>query len=260
MIPCANNYLRYIYAFEFEDNNVYVGLTYNIIERYNGHIVKGKKTSSVYKHIEKTNSKFTFKIITENPIYYIDAQSLEHETIIDYKDKGWNILNKGKTGKGCGSLGGNIIKWTKNKCHEEALKYEYRVDFQYHCSGAYDISRKKKWLNEICSHMKIKERVIYWTKERCKEIALKYTNKKDFREYNSNVYRNSHKRGWLDEICSHMYVIRYPKGYWTKEKCQEVALKYKNKTEFNKGHSQVYAVSLVNKWLNEICSHMVSIR
>jgi len=36
------------------------------------------------------------------------------------KNEGWNILNKTKTG----SIGGNTIKWTKEKCLDELTKYK----------------------------------------------------------------------------------------------------------------------------------------
>ena len=98
----------------------------------------------------------------------------------------------------------------------------------------------------------------YWTKERCKEIALKHNTKKDFKKYNSYVYEISLKNKWLNEICSHMKEnIKKPKGYWDKEKCHKEALKYMNKTDFKKFSYGAYKFAYKNKWLNEICSHMI---
>jgi len=48
-----------------------------------------------------------------------------------------------------------------------------------------------------------------------------------------------------------------PNGYWTKEKCQEEALKYKIKKDFIKNCRATYDAVSRNKWLNEICSHML---
>lgn len=45
------------------------------------------------------------------------------------------------------------FKWTKEKCHEEALKYEHRIDFKKNTRGAYHSARINKWLDDICSHM-----------------------------------------------------------------------------------------------------------
>ena len=47
--------------------------------------------------------------------------------------------------------------WTKEKCHEEALKYNTRGEFQKKSSTAYVKSRKEKWLDEICIHMKLRK-------------------------------------------------------------------------------------------------------
>jgi hypothetical protein len=101
-----------------------------------------------------------------------------------------------------------VMKWTKEKCHEEALKYKGRTEFHLGCEGAYNASKHNNWLDEICSHMilKIKSKN-YWTKEKCIEEALKYNQKKYFREKSYSAYQISLKMGWLDEICSHMIKI-----------------------------------------------------
>ena len=44
---------------------------------------------------------------------------------------------------------------------------------------------------------------------------------------------------------------------WTKEKCQEEALKYKTRTKFSRRSSRAYEVARKNNWLNEMCSHMI---
>jgi hypothetical protein len=73
------------------------------------------------------------------------------------------------------------IKWTFNKCKEEALKYSTRTEFHNRCQGAYNAARKNKWLDDICSHMKSKQKPYkFWTYENCKKEALKYNYKKDF--------------------------------------------------------------------------------
>lgn len=51
-----------------------------------------------------------------------------------------------------------------------------------------------------------------------------------------------------------------PNNYWTKNKCKKEALKYNGRYEFQKGCSSAYHKALQNKWLDEICSHMISKR
>ena len=45
-----------------------------------------------------------------------------------------------------------------------------------------------------------------WTKEKCKEEALKYDNRTSFRINSISAYRKSNDNNWLDEICSHMEI------------------------------------------------------
>lgn len=43
-----------------------------------------------------------------------------------------------------------------------------------------------------------------------------------------------------------------PSGYWTKEKCVQEYLKFKNKTDFKKNCLNAYAAASKNGWLHEI--------
>ena len=63
----------------------------------------------------------------------------------------------------------------------------------------------------------------YWTKENCKKEALKYTKRSDFNTKSNGAYESARKNGWLDIICSHMETKHKKAGYWTKERCLEVA-------------------------------------
>ena len=51
---------------------------------------------------------------------------------------------------------GRGIKWTKEKCHEEALKYKHKVDFKNAYGSAYSRAIVCGWLDEITSHMTTK--------------------------------------------------------------------------------------------------------
>ena len=45
-----------------------------------------------------------------------------------------------------------------------------------------------------------------WNYEKCKEEALKYEYKKDFKKDFYGAYLHAIRRGFLDEICSHMKI------------------------------------------------------
>jgi len=47
------------------------------------------------------------------------------------------------------------MNWTKEKCQDEALKYENRTDFRLKSQVSYNKARKNDWLDDVCSHMKV---------------------------------------------------------------------------------------------------------
>lgn len=99
-----------------------------------------------------------------------------------------------------------------------------------------------------------------WTFELCRAEALKYDTKQEFLLNNANAYNACSKNKWIDLLCSHMIIVKRPNNYWTKERCQEEALKYKNKTEFGEKSSGAYASAYSKGILNEICLHMVEVK
>lgn len=242
-------YKRLIYVYEFSNNYVYIGLTCNVNSRQLSHNVCGP----VYEHAKKYGLKPTFIKIID---YYIDVNEaviLEEQTLQKYKKEGWIPLNSAKTG----GLGGNITKWSKEKCLEIALCYLTRKEFKIKSIGSYKSALKNGWLDECCKHMnQISKPVGYWTKEMCAKDALNYKTKAEYKLKSGSSYFKALKNDWIKEICSHMIEIKKPNGYWAKEKCKEQALKYKTKTEFYKKARVAYSVASSNKWLDEICSHM----
>ena len=145
----GNLFLRCIYAFEFSDISVYIGLTDNIQRREKQHLKSSN--SAVYKHIQKTSLTPILQILHE----YTDkelAKTLEKFYIEDYRSKGWNILNRAKAG----SLGGKYVFWTYEECKSHALQCSTRSEFITKHPGAYASAIKNKWLDDICQHMELK--------------------------------------------------------------------------------------------------------
>jgi len=52
-----------------------------------------------------------------------------------------------------------------------------------------------------CSKQKPKN---YWTKERCREEALKHNGRREWYKNSSSSYFVARKNGWLDELSQHM--------------------------------------------------------
>lgn len=210
---------RCIYAYEFPDNTVYVGLTYNLEERelYR----KRKSSDGVTKHIKETNLTPIRKQLTD----YIPvdiAKIKEGEYVEEYKNNGWIILNISKTG----SIGGTTIKWTKEKCILEAQKYNTRTAFSKGSNSCYGVVRKQGWLDDICKHMKsIIRPNNYWNiKKNCIKSTEKYTFASDWRKYENSAYNGARRNGWLND-CT-IYLSKKDRKKWTIETCIENARNY----------------------------------
>jgi len=148
--------------------------------------------------------------------------------------------------------------WTKEKCHEEALKFKYKIDFRNKSNSAYVIAYSNKWLDEICSQMIPNRKPKgFWTKENCANEALKHKKIGDLKRNEAQAYRIIVKNNWYEELCSHMDLKRNPVGYWNYETCEKAALKYKTKTDFVKNDQVAYETAIKNKWIDDICSHMI---
>ena len=95
-------------------------------------------------------------------------------------------------------------KWFYDECYEEAKKYKFKQDFKFGSPTAYCVSQKNKWIKDYDWFEEVQKPRGYWTKERCREEALKYDRKVDFQKNSSAAYHKAHRSGWLDEITSHM--------------------------------------------------------
>lgn len=137
-----NFYKRLIYIYHFRDNSCYVGLTCNIERRHKQHM--SETSSSVYKHMTETGI-IPEIIIKSDYMSVKDAVELENKILQEYKQNGFNILNKNKTG----SIGGVNLYWTKDNCIEELKKYKTYSEFRKGSPGAHNSSFKNGWLYEI---------------------------------------------------------------------------------------------------------------
>lgn len=147
MTPLGNTHNRMVYCYLFPDNCVYVGLTCNHNRRNYQHMVE-HDNSAVLKHMLSTNLTPQFIKISDY-IPVSDAQKIESLTVKKYRDENYTILNVARTG----SLGGNTLKWTKERCIEDAKKYKKRSEWMRKSHGAYRSAKKNGCFEECCAHM-----------------------------------------------------------------------------------------------------------
>jgi hypothetical protein len=233
---------RMVYAYEFSDNFVYVGLTYHKDKRNDQHM----KSGPVFKHIEKTGLT-PIRIEISDYIDSQDASKLEQSTENKYRDEGWNILNQAKPGV----LGGSTLIWTPETVRKESSKYQTVKDFRLSSPKAYNAAQRNGWVPELG----LINTFVKWDFDSINKEAKKYNSRKEFERGNNGAYQYALRNKILDDISQHMIVKNIN---WTKELAAQEALNYKTRNEFANGSKKAYDAAYGYGWLDDITKHMVS--
>jgi predicted GIY-YIG superfamily endonuclease len=192
MIRVGNLVKRAVYAFEFPDNSVYVGLTLDLGRREKQHL-SDEGYSAVSNHIKKTNLTPYFKKISDEYLDSNDASNLEKCTINNYISTGWKILNKMKAG----GLGYACIRvYTYQKVKEDASKFQRPSEFKKQMPGSYSAAIRNGWLDEVTAHMKKMKRKINRQDVIDKVNQYEYLN--DFQTKEPSYYNALRREGWYD--------------------------------------------------------------
>jgi len=142
-------------------------------------------------------------------------------------------------------------EWTVASVMEFANGCTTKVEFRAN-GGVYEAAKRLGIYNELAEGLEGKES---WTTEKLQDAANKYNTRKEFREgVDSAAYHSADRRGVLDEICSHMTVLK--RGRWGLAEMIELAKQYSSRSEFEKAHAGAYIVMLDNGWKEEVCGHM----
>ena len=227
----------------------YKGLINKLCEDMGWNPPKQKKTT-------KPNGYWTLELCKE--------EALKYTTKVDWAKKSTSSQQAARKNgwyKECTAHMIELLKpagyWTKERCMEEALKYDAKSIWAKNSDSTYNSARKNGWFEECTAHMvELQKPGGYWTLERCKEEALKYKTRNEWRENGRNSYQAAMSSKFLIECTSHMEYTRLKSGYWTKEKCLEEALKHNGRFEWQKKSSASYNSARTNGWLDECCTHM----
>lgn len=244
-----NDYV--IYSYEDRVNKaVYVGLTMNIKRRHSGHrSKKDGKYDTVAQYFQSIGQELPNPVVKMEGLSSQEAQYYENWYVEGYKRAGWTVINSGKTGENTSSLGGTYVKWTYDKCKEEAGRYKTRGEFKKNSCSAYGAALKYGWLDDFFVKSNCKSRG-YWTYERCYNEASKYKIAQDFRKCCKTAYRVSTENGWSKDY-TWFIETKKPIGYWNYEHCYETAKGCESMVEFREKYGSAYNVSKKNKWLKD---------
>lgn len=90
--------------------------------------------------------------------------------------------------------------WTYEKCIEESKKYKYRGDYRTGSLGSYKVAFRNGWIDSFTWLQKQKPNIRrVWTKEKCREEALKYKSSSEFKKGNKSAYKAATRYKWLKE-------------------------------------------------------------
>jgi len=243
MKPLGHKYKRMLYAFEFPDKSVYVGLTYDYEKRYKQHMERSKIIIKKTKELGHTFIMF-------NEQYNVDQIGKEEKKLIEiYQRKGWKILNKAKAG----SLGGlKRISYTKKQIHSSAKKYHTKKEFYLKHSKMYKYALKMNWWKDVSHHMNPQRK--RWTKTSVLKESKKYKTRKQFRKKSAGAYQAVFRLNIANLAFKHMLTKR---TIWTKDKIASKALKYSSRKEFEKNDQAAYSAAYRRNLLDKVCKHMM---
>ncbi|MBR4730348.1 MAG: hypothetical protein IK075_08850 [Prevotella sp.] len=193
---------KYIYAYEFvEQKAVYVGLTNSMIKRDWQH--RNSKDSSVYRFAEECGCDIPIPKQLESSVPVLKSGEREKYWVESYKNQGWHLLNRAKTGERESSVGIYYpIKWNKKAIREKAKECEYVLTvFAERYPGAYEAiqSRYKGLLNElfptrtIHTHHTVEDALLVVNKGH-------YENRSQLRFDCIWAYRILFEKGLLDDV------------------------------------------------------------
>lgn len=245
----AKIHLIYIYIFK-ETNHFYVGRTMQLKQRDYAHRNKIRKRhgeiylDAVQKHSKENNIEIPEPIVLEEHLTVSESKVQEHFWLEEFKKKGMTPLNTAKTGEQYSSIGGGRQKWTYDKVYAEAKKYQHRGDFYNGSTQAYRVALKYKWIDDytwmtpkIMPHN-------YWTYEKCKEEALKYKTKVEFKNNSPIAYIASYKKGFIKDFNWFVKPEPHNKLHYTKEYVYSEMSKYNSIKEFYTTNASVYRYGL----------------
>ena len=182
-------------------NTVYVGLTRATRlktrdkEHRNGRLKHGIRLyDTLYEFYANAGLDIPEVSILKDNLYASEAQYYEGFYINQYKNKGFNILNKTKAG----SLGA-VMRWTEDLCYEEAKKYTTVSSFIKANRSCYETARRNGWLKSYIGLYRERATKNTWSYEKCYEIAKTCKTSGEFYVLSRGAYTAANRNNWFPD-------------------------------------------------------------
>ena len=95
-----------------------------------------------------------------------------------------------------------------------------------------------------------------WTTEKIIAVASECASRTQFIKRAPAAYVAARRLGIIDDVCSHMVLMRQPSGYWTIERLRAAALCYETRGQFRRQARNPYEAARRRGLLDAICGHM----
>lgn len=218
---CGEVYL--VYAYEFPDNSVYVGLTSDEEKRKYKH----NRIGPVFDNIQKGLAP-VYTVISRN-LGVRSAAELETETIKDYKSRGFIVLNS----RPGGELEA-IRRLTFEQALENAKSFRSRTEWS-NGSSAYQTALTRGWLDDIAEKLGWPAHKGHkWTPETLELEASKYSSRGEWSKAPGGSYLSARRLGILDSIADKLGWPNYKtaQSKWNYESCLNEARKFSRSSDW----------------------------
>lgn len=176
-----------------------------------------------------------------------------------------------KAGRGCGHCSGQFpipyTQWLAENRPELTAIEAYvnaHTKIMHQCDKgheAWPVSPTSIKTGSGCPHCDAESKGIaprgFRTEEMLIESARPFQQITRWYEACSAEYHAAWKMGVLDKCTAHMDEGRAPNGYWTLERCSEIALQYETISDWARGHGASYHAAHKQGFIPECSAHMV---
>ena len=248
MIPLGNTHKRCLYSIEVIGHNlIYIGLTYDFRRRMRDHMKSQRFSSLIKKYGENCIEKIQ---LTD----YIDKEEAalkEGLLVEEYKAKGYQLLNIQKTG----SLGGNIVKWTKEAILEDAKKYSRVMDWVNAPNSGYPSASAMGIIEECTAHM---ERLIKapgsYTKQDIINASVKFDQVSEWVRLDRKTYQAAQRMNLLDDpdVAGHFIKNQVINKKWAKDAVVNEVKRYSSVSEWKRNSPGSYKAAKADGYYEEI--------
>lgn len=233
------NKQRVIYVYEFEASHAaYIGLTFSMDVRNKRH----HKEGTVYEYAKKCNIAIPIpKILTEH-LPQDEAAIQEGVWTQYYRENGWKILNRIKTG----SLGGQEkLDYDLQKIENSMIGYNSLTEWANDFSSYRDFIQKQGLDYLLDKHFPSRMVRKYDDFEECQKAYRECSSLVELKAKYPGALAAAKRHNWHNDLSK---LCRVSRVKWTKERCIEVIANYTTLKDFKEANNGAYQMIRKNGW------------